>query len=175
MATPAWVQRVRTYGPARVRRLLGLRFPDDLVQGIDGFAQLIGTFGWLGVGLHRNHQILVSNPQVRCSIAETFTLVKPLGAERAEYLAAYPEAKASRIISGQRCNRLPCFGGDQLSPFLLLLRRNNLSAEDTSHPAIHIRGVGDRSAGRLHPGDANIPHVSPDDRRIPRFFSLHSS
>jgi hypothetical protein len=31
---------------------------------------------------------------------------------------------------------------------------------------------GDRSAGGLHPGDANIPHVPPDDRRIPRFFAL---
>ena len=76
----------------QVRRLVGLRFPDDLIQGIDGLAQLVGAFSWLGVGLHRNHQILVSNPQIERRIAETFALVKPLGAERAEYLAAYPEA-----------------------------------------------------------------------------------
>jgi hypothetical protein len=96
----------------RVRSLLGPWFADDLVQDIDGLAQLVGAFRWLGVGLHRNHQILVSNPQIERPIAETFALVKPLGAERAEYLAAYPEAKASRVIGGQRCDRFPCFGGD---------------------------------------------------------------
>jgi hypothetical protein len=82
----------------RVRSLVGLRFPDDLIQGIDGLAQLIGAFRGLGVSLHLNHQILVSNPEVECPIAETFALVKPLGTERAKYLAAYPEAKASRVM-----------------------------------------------------------------------------
>jgi hypothetical protein len=85
----------------RVRGPVGLRFPDVLVQDIDGLAQLIGAFWWLRVGLHRNHQILVSNPQVKYPIAETFTLVKPLGAGKAEFLAAYPEVKASRVIGGQ--------------------------------------------------------------------------
>jgi hypothetical protein len=93
MATPARVQHPRC-GP------LQLRFSDDLVQGIDRLASLSGP----GNNLHRNYQILVGNPQVQCSVAEAFALVK-LGANADwQYLRAV--AQRHRLLIEHRLDRL---------------------------------------------------------------------
>ena len=57
---------------------------DDLVKGTDGVVELVGAIGWLRVGLYRNHQILVGNPDIERPIAKTLAQVEPLRAERPE-------------------------------------------------------------------------------------------
>ena len=50
---------------------------DNVVEGTDGITELIGVFRRLTVGLDRDHQILVGNPDVERPIAKTFSLVEP--------------------------------------------------------------------------------------------------
>jgi hypothetical protein len=72
---------------------------DDLVKCTDGVAELVGVFRWLTVGLDRNHQILVGNPDVARPIAKTFALVEPLRAERPENLVAQAAGSSADTVA----------------------------------------------------------------------------
>ena len=50
--------------------------------------EVVGTIRRLAVGLDRDHQILVGNPDVERPIAEAFALVEPLRTKRPEDLVS---------------------------------------------------------------------------------------
>src|SRR5882724_9305360 len=135
---------------------VGRRLLDDLVEGSDGVADLVGPIRWLRVGLEGDHQILVGNPDVEGPITKTLALVEPLRAERPENPIGQPEGEAARVIGGDSRDGLACFGRDKLGPLFLLLRWNHLAAENRPHPAIDVAGAGDGSASRLHPDRKSV-------------------
>ena len=61
---------------------MGLGPFDDLINRVDGVAQLFGALGRLRISLGSDHQILVGNPDIDRPIAETFALIEPLRPER---------------------------------------------------------------------------------------------
>jgi hypothetical protein len=61
---------------------IGLRLFDDLVKRTDRVADLVGAFGWLTVGLDRDHQVIGGDPDIKRPIAEGLAFIEPLCAER---------------------------------------------------------------------------------------------
>src|SRR5690606_41687607 len=74
--------------------LAGRRLLDDLVEGTDGVAELVGAVRRLAVGLHRDHQVHGAEPDVQRPIAQRLALVEPLGAQRPHSPFGHPRRNA---------------------------------------------------------------------------------